>query len=290
MAIRAAQTGRVRVRAGEGHQGYLTKSLWAKVAGTLSLIAVMLYIADPAPRASGGTAYGYASGTLAAGMMIWLTMLGVRKRAMTRGRWSLKNWTSAHVWLGLSLTVIVTLHSAFDFGWNLHTLAYVLMMVVILSGLFGVVTYATIPAKLSANRGETTEAQMLESLRSIDRQLNDAAQPIDRDSAALVLQSIEDDPFSGNVWNRLSGRYPRCKTAAAQAAIHQRTGRTADTGDDPLERVDALFAKKQALLARMRRHMRLKGLLEIWLYVHVPVTFAAIAAVTAHVVAVFFFW
>jgi hypothetical protein len=290
MALRATQTGRVRVRAGEGHQGYLTKLLWAKVAAALCLVAIMLYVADPAPQSSGGTAFGYASGTLAAGLMLWLTMLGVRKRATTRGRWSLKNWTSAHVWLGLSLIVIATLHSAFDFGWTLHTLAYGLMIVVILSGLFGVIMYATIPAKMSANRDETTEAQMLEALRSIDRQLDDAAQPIDRESAGRVLASINDDPFGGGVWNRLTGHYPRCETAAAQMALKRYTGGRADAGCDPLERVDALLEKKQALLARMRRHMQWKALLEIWLYVHVPVTFAALAAVTAHVVAVFFFW
>ena len=290
MATPATQTGRVRVRAGEGHQGYLTKLLWAKIAGVLCLIAIMLYFADPTPHASGGTAFGYASGTLSAGLILWLAMLGIRKRAMTRGRWSLKNWTSAHVWLGLSLIIVATLHTAFDFGWNLHTLAYALMMVVIVSGLFGITMYAVVPAKMSANREETTEAQMLESLRSIDRQLNDAAQPIDRDSATWVLASIDENPFAGSVWNRLTGRYPRCKTEAAHRAIRGLTARRPDTGDDPLERVDALLEKKQALLARMRRHMRLKALLEIWLYVHVPLTFAAIAAVTAHVVAVFFFW
>ena len=290
MALRAVQGG--RVRASEGHQGFLTlaRLRWAKVALIVCLVAIIAYLSDPAPNASGGTAFGYVSGTISAGLMIWLTLLGVRKRAMTRGRWSLKSWTSAHVWLGLSLIIVVTLHSAFDFGWNLHTLAYALMMVVILSGLFGVTVYATIPARLSANRGETTEAQMLESLRSIDRQLHDAAQPLARDNASSVMASIEDDPFGGNLWNRLSGHYPRCRTEAAQAAIRRVTGGQADLGDDPLERVDALLEKRQALLARMRRHMRLKGLLEIWLYVHVPVTFAMIAAVVAHVVAVFFFW
>jgi hypothetical protein len=292
MVGRAAQTRRVRLGAGEGHQGFLTlhRARWAKIAGVFGVIAILGYNFDPAPRASGGTAFGYVSGTICAALMIWLTLLGVRKRAMTRGRWSLKSWTSAHVWLGLSLVIVATLHSAFDFGWNLHTLAYALMMAVILSGIWGVVMYATIPAKLSANRDQTTEAQMLESLRSIDRQLDDAAQPIDRDSAAWVLASIDDDPFGGSLWNRLSGRYPRCRTEAAHRAIRSITARNPDTGSDPLERVDALLEKKQALLARMRRHMRLKALLEIWLYVHVPLTFAAIAAVTAHVVAVFFFW
>jgi hypothetical protein len=45
-------------------------------------------------------------------------MLGVRKARDDRGRWSLKAWTSAHVYLGLSLIVVATLHTGFQFGWN----------------------------------------------------------------------------------------------------------------------------------------------------------------------------
>ena len=58
-------------------------------------------------------------------LIVWLAMLGIRKRAITRGRWSLKAWTSAHVYLGLALIVIGTLHTGFQFGWNVHTVAYV---------------------------------------------------------------------------------------------------------------------------------------------------------------------
>ena len=35
---------------------------------------------------------------------------------------------------------------------------------------------------------------------------------------------------------------------------------------------------------------RLKALLEVWLYVHVPLTVALLAALTAHIVSVFYYW
>ena len=79
-------------------------------------------------------------------LILWLALLGIRKRAMTRGRWSLKAWTSAHVYLGLALIVIATLHTGFQFGWNVHTLAYVLMMLVIVSGIYGISVYAAAAA------------------------------------------------------------------------------------------------------------------------------------------------
>ena len=36
--------------------------------------------------------------------------------------------------------------------------------------------------------------------------------------------------------------------------------------------------------------MRLKALIEVWLYVHVPATFALLAALAAHIVSVFYYW
>ncbi len=282
-----------RVRGSAIHEGFLWHrgGRWAKVAGGVSLFVIAVYaLHDPQPRPNGGSWYGYILGTAGVVLILWLTALGVRKRAMTRGRWSLKSWTSAHGWLGLCLIVIGTLHTGFQFGWNVHTLAYVLMMVVIISGMLGVLGYATLPRALSDNRGETTEPQMLEALRSIDRQLHEAAQPLGQHHADLVRQSLEQDPFGGGLLARLSGRYPRCATTAAQAAIRVETGTRAAIGDDPLERIDALLERKEAVLARVRRHLRIKALLEIWLYVHVPVTFALIAALTAHVISVFFYW
>jgi hypothetical protein len=275
------------------HDGFLrhNKFRWAKIAGLISLLAIASYMMiDAEPRPNGGSAVGYALGTIGAVLILWLTLLGVRKRAMTRGRWSLKAWTSAHVYLGLALVVIATLHTGFQFGWNVHTLAYALMMIVIVSGIYGVVMYAALPRRLSDNRDMMTEAQMLEALRSIDRQLHDAAQPLEQRHADLVQQSLEQDPFGGGLWARLRGQYKDCATRSAQAEIRRHTAYQPNLGENPLERVDALLERKEAILARVRRHLRLKALLEVWLYVHVPMTFALIAALSAHIVSVFFYW
>lgn len=275
------------------HDGFMRHRnfKWLKIALAISLVAIVAYLfIDVRPRHNGGSWYGYTLGTIGALQILWLTALGLRKRAMTRGRWSLKAWTSAHVYLGLALIVIATLHTGFQFGWNVHTLAYALMMLVIVSGILGVLFYSAIPAALSNNREEMTQPQMLDALRSIDRQLFDAAQPLAHHQAELVQMSLDQNPFGGGLLRRLSGKYPNCATRAAQAAIRRETAYQPNMGDDPVERVDALLVRKEAILARVRRHLRLKAMLEIWLYVHVPVTFALIAALSAHIVSVFFYW
>jgi hypothetical protein len=250
----------------------------------LSLIAILGYaLADVKPRPNGGSWYGYTLGTIGALLIVWLSLLGVRKRAMTPGAWSLKAWTSAHVYLGLSLIVIATLHTGFQFGWNVHTLAYALMILVIASGVYGIVVYATLPSALSNNRREMTKREMVEALAAIDRQLDQAAQPLGRDEADLVIAALEQDPFGYGVVTRLSGQYRNDRT---QAAIDAFSG----TPGDAQERVRALLGRRMAQLQQIRRHMRLKAMLEIWLYVHVPATIALLGALTAHIVSVFYYW
>lgn len=283
---KATQTERVRERR---HEGFLRHAdyRWAKISGTLCLLVIVSYaLVDVTPRHNGGSWYGYTLGTIGAALILWLTALGYRKRKMTSTAWSLKAWTSAHVYLGLSLIVIGTWHTGFQLGWNVHTLAWALMMLVILSGLYGVVVYATLPAALSNNRDEMTQMQMLEAIRAFDRQLHAAAQPLVPADTAPVRAALEQDPFAGGILTRLSGRYPDCATAAAHAALSASQSSDAEAR----QKVVALLSQKQAALARLRRHLRLRALLEIWLYVHVPLTFALIAALSAHIISVFFYW
>ena len=290
-----ASTGISRTALGEGasHEGFLRhkRFRWLKIALVLSSLTLLGYaLVDVQPRHNGGSWYGYTLGTIGVLLILWLTMLGVRKRAMTSGRWSLKAWTSAHVYLGLSLVVIATLHTGFQLGWNIHTLAYVLMMLVILSGLYGIAVYATLPEQLSVSRSEMTRPQMIDAVMKLDRQLQTAAQPLGHEDTKIVTLSLDEDPFRGGVYRRLTGRYPRCRTAYALREMRRRAAVATGDQGDALEAVLALLERKGAALSRIRKHLRIKALLEVWLYVHVPLTFALIAALAAHIVSVFFYW
>ncbi|WP_156839670.1 hypothetical protein [Novosphingobium aquimarinum] len=259
---------------------------WLKLSSLLMLVCIAAYfLIDVEPRPNGGTWVGYTLGTIGAGLIVWLSLLGFRKRAITEGGWSLKAWTSAHVYLGLSLIVIATLHTGFQLGWNVHTLAYALMMLVIVSGIVGIWFYSTIPAELSLNRREMTQRQMLEGLKALDRQLNEAAQPLPRDQADTVLAALGDSPFSAGFWRRTFNYYPGCKTTRAIAVFDD-----VPASDKDAKRVQRLLMRRKGQLERIRRHMKLKALLESWLFVHVPATLALIAALAAHIVSVFFYW
>ena len=293
-AVRKKTVGRQRTSA---HDGFLQHKnfRWLKIATVLCLTCLVSYfLIDVQPRHNGGSWYGYTLGTIGALLILWLTCLGLRKRAITPGGWSLKAWTSAHVYLGLSLIVIGTLHTGFQLGWNVHTLAWSLMMIVIISGIVGIYFYATLPDNLSSNRadadGAVTEKMMIEQLRSLDRQLHDAGQPLDPSQAALVQASLEQDPFAANFFQRITNSYAGCETRAAIAELRRMRAYQPRMCDDPLDKVDGLLQRKESTLARLRKHLQIKALLQVWLYVHVPMTFALLAALSAHIFSVFFYW
>lgn len=275
------------------HEGFLRyrRFRWLKIAAAIALLTALVYLlVDVQPRHNGGSWLGYTLGTIGFALILWLGMLGIRKRNITRGRWSLKAWTSAHVYLGLALIVVGTLHTGFQFGWNVHTVAWVLMMLVILSGVYGIIVYAALPQGLSDSRSEMTGPQMIEAVNSLDKQIQGAAQPLSDADSAVVLGSLGEDPFGGGVWRRLTGSYPRCGNREALRIMREREREDNGRQAAAIGQVVGLLEKRDAALQRIRGYVQRRALLEVWLFVHVPLTFVLIVALIAHVVSVFFYW
>lgn len=287
-----------RARTVVAHESFLRHAhfRWLIVATLLSLLVAAgfgatLVARDYQLRHTGNSWFGYISGILGAGLIVWLAMLGIRKRYMTDNVWSLKAWVSAHVYLGLSLIVIATLHSGFQFGWNVHTLAWALMMLVILSGIFGITVYAKLPQKLSDSRGETTQKQMLEKIHTLDGRLLEVARPLDQAQAALVTRAVQRTRIGGSFWRRLFNAHGNCETLDALTRLKAaRASMPEGKQAQALDQVLSLLEEKELTLTKARRYIYLRSLLEVWLFIHIPATIALIGALMAHIISVFFFW
>ena len=73
---KAAQAER---RVSIDHEGCLRLAgfRWLKISLVTCLVAIIGYIAaDVQPRPNGGSWYGYALGTIGAGLIVWLALLG----------------------------------------------------------------------------------------------------------------------------------------------------------------------------------------------------------------------
>lgn len=263
---------------------------YLKVSLGLLLASMAVYLVEDPPGGRSGSSWtGYGLGTLAGLMIVWLMWLGLRKRSYRDVGAPLQGWTSAHVYLGTSLLVIVPLHCAFEFGVNVHTLAYALMCGVIATGIVGVGLYALVPTSITRNRNNTTLDAMLERIAEIDADCRVAAENLPDLHAKAVITSIEETRIGGNLIAQLAGRDPACGTTRA---LRRLRGSQIDLqGDARLQELKLieLVARKELLVNQIRRDVRLKGLLDLWLVLHVPFAFATVAAVLVHVFVVFWY-
>jgi hypothetical protein len=281
---------------------------WA--LGLIALSALIYATQGGRQQPGGGTWQGYALGTLGALLIVWLTLLGMRKRRYRSNLGSVQGWTSAHVWLGLALVVVATLHCAARFGWNVHTLAYVLMCAVILSGIFGLYVYLATPRQLAANSDGRSRAALFAELFDLDRKGRELAKVCDPGVNVAVKSSIERTAIGGGVWRQLlavddslfmradsvadAGAAALVSNADQQGVIDQvaqrvpQAAKRAEAGN--LQALIVVLCRRQAVLRRIRRDIQLQGWLRLWLYIHVPLTFALLAALIVHIMSTFMYW
>ena len=264
---------------------------WFKVACALSAAAGFAYgWHEPTTKPYGGTALGYTLGTVAALLVVWLLAFGVRKRFYRSTLGTVQGWLSAHVYLGAALLVVATLHTGFELGWNVHSLAYVLMVLVVASGFYGVFVYARVPGAMTSNLGDETLESMLLRMADIDKDMRERALSLPDALFKMVERSVVATRLGGNFLRIVSGRDRGCPTAKAARELPELaktlSGEAANVNRD----VYTLLLEKNELLSRARRAMRHKALLDLWLYVHVPLSIALLAALAVHVITVFIYW
>lgn len=275
------------------HQSILAYASYRylKLAAVVALATIALYAWHRPPNGPyGGTWLGYSLGTIGALLIGWLLWFGVRKRQYGSTAGMLQGWLSAHVYLGTTLILIATLHAAFKVGWNVHTLAYVLMLMVIVSGFYGVYAYLRYPRLMTDNLGDDTLEMLLIKIADLDKQARQLALSLPDAISRLVLASAQGTQIGGSWWQQLSASVSDCPTDTAVAGVQELGRKFAGEQAKTNRQLYTLLLKKQELVARARRDVRLKARLDIWLYFHVPLSIALLVALTIHIVSVFFYW
>lgn len=263
---------------------YLKLSLVGAVAAV-----VAYFVTAPPGGQNGATAYGLTVGTLAALLVAWLTWFGVRKRSYSASGAPLVGWLSAHVYLGLLLLVLVPLHSGWEFHWNLHSFAFAVLAGTVISGVVGVALYAAIPAEMTANRPGEKITTLLERISDLDAECSAMASTLPDDIARAVNSSVSETQLGGGTWRQLSGEDPGCATRRALELTADRLAGYEGAVRMRVAEVVDLLRLKRTLVTRVRRDAQLKAFLQLWLIFHVPLALATVAAVAAHIVAVFYY-
>ncbi len=259
---------------------------WLWITAAALVVLTIIYAVDrPIGGRNGGTAVGYTYGTLAALGIVWLMAFGLRKRSYRSSLGTLEGWLAAHVWIGLGLLLLVPLHSGFSFSCNVHTLAYLLMVVTIVTGIWGAANYSTLSARISAHRGGAKDELVVERIQD----LSDQAEQLCRGKSEAFLKLYNEFcvPFKPSLgWILLRSRQPKVDASAASGML---------SGVAEGERADAvsmigLLDQRLDMLRSLAEQARIRALLRVWLYVHVPVSFALCVALVVHIFSVFYLW
>jgi hypothetical protein len=85
----------------------------------------------------GGTVLGLTFGSVGFAFMIFAALLGARKKVPVWRVGRAQAWMRGHLWLGLLSLPVIVFHSGFRFGYGLTAVLMVLLIIVVVSGLFG---------------------------------------------------------------------------------------------------------------------------------------------------------
>ena len=278
---------------------------WALMLIGLSLFLYLTQRNGVQP-ANGGTWQGYTTGTIGALLILWLSVLGIRKRQYRSTVGSVAGWTSAHVYLGTAVLIVATFHSSAQIGWNIHTLAYILLCVVVFSGFFGIFLYLSFPRKSLAARNGRSREQLFEELHSLNDEAISLARSCSTGISVSVDSAVKGTKIGGNAITQITGRDKSVMQLETDGRSKQVSNKDQkqilsliaqqlpfalkETEVKPLRELLSVMSRRQVLVRRITTDIKLQASMRFWLFIHVPFTVALIVSLVIHIIVTFLYW
>ena len=278
---------------------------WAIASGVILAAAAAAYVpyALEPGRPSGGSLIGLVYGIAGFGMMVFATLLSLRKKFPIWRIGRTQTWMRGHLWLGALSFPVILLHGGLVFGHGLSSVLMWIFLAVFVSGLFGAYLQHTMPARIMRVVPMET---IYEQIGRVRAQLIDEADTVVaaacgrlevavpvRSSGAAALASVmrieadETAPlreFYVKVMRPFVVHPTRAHILSdrSAAAGHFTSLRTlmAPPSLPAIADLENICEEERQLL----RQERLHGLLHGWLLVHVPLSYALMALSVVHIV------
>lgn len=255
--------------------------LWLNLS-TLIVFSLVYLIFVPATGHAGDSFFGYFLGSLATLAIFYLMWFGIRKRSYYSSKGSLKSWLAAHVWIGISLLLIVPLHSGFELSWNVHSMAYYVMVLVVLSGIWGAINYRNLASKIAANRGGSQSRELLKEISNLEIRLQDLSHE------EKMKSFLDKNNFKFQPDKFLQIFYTAPKKSSVESIKTELSLLSESETKNAFEILKTLGLKRD-LVNQWRSELRISFLLKFWLLIHVPLSFGLIFLVLLHIVLVFYY-
>lgn len=222
-------------------------------------------------------------------LVLLLMFFGVRKRWHRSRLGRLETWCQSHVYLGLLVVAVALCHSGFRFADRVASAAFWTMTVVAASGLAGALLYTVVPLLLTRVEGGLLPDEL-------GKQANQLAQSMARVATGRspALQGIAGELLAGEKPGWLAGWRLLLQPRRAAETVERPWARwlaevpAAERGD--LQQLLVLSRQRRELVLALVQQQRYRNLLRVWLLVHVPLSFALLVLIAAHLWGALRYW
>jgi hypothetical protein len=227
----------------------------------------------------------FFSGWVLFSCIMVMMLLSWRKKVIILPFGRVRFWLLVHYYVGLLTIAVFIVHTNYELpGSLLHWMLWSLLVLVSLSGLAGATMNKILPPRLEAqgerilfNRIPLFRAQLAEQAEAIAR---DSVQDGNTRSIARLYVDTLSDFFAGprNIFAHLAAsKVPQARILGQLSAIERYLD---EAGRGRLRMICDLVEAK----GNLDFHYANGGLLRLWLFLHVPATYALLMAIAVHVV------
>jgi len=177
-----------------------TQRGWALASLAILAISLVVYLvyafnAPEGPR--GGSTIGLLFGIVGFAFMIFAALLGARKRVPTWRLGRAQAWMHGHLWLGFLALPLILFHGGFHFGGTLTRVLMWLLIVTVISGVFGAALQHYIPRLMTTDVPLETIYDEIGNVRALLREEADHAVESLCGSLVLAKSSAEEAQRAG---------------------------------------------------------------------------------------------